>query len=284
MSTDYRAYVREEPERLELRVDGSTVARFAAAVGDEHPDHAATAGATAPPTFAFVLAMTNGAFAFPTDGLIHAEQSFTFERPVRVDERLVIARALTRARRRGEGEGAMWLLTWEATAADTHGTTVFRAVSRLVARPAGERPSDDEAGAGQRAAPGTPPAEPDLKGPAIVLGRERIAAYADVSGDHNPIHLSDDVARAYGLEGVIAHGMLSLALVATVAEDWARAAGGDLAALSGRFVAPVPAGERVRALGRSEADDTASLGLWAEDGGERVRATARRTRPGGPRP
>jgi acyl dehydratase len=44
--------------------------------------------------------------------------------------------------------------------------------------------------------------------------REQIAAYAEASGDHNPIHLDDDAARAAGLPGVIAHGMLGMAQLA----------------------------------------------------------------------
>ncbi|HVC99765.1 MAG TPA: MaoC/PaaZ C-terminal domain-containing protein [Candidatus Dormibacteraeota bacterium] len=44
--------------------------------------------------------------------------------------------------------------------------------------------------------------------------REQIAAYAEASGDHNPIHLDDHAARAAGLPGVIAHGMLGMAQLA----------------------------------------------------------------------
>ena len=44
--------------------------------------------------------------------------------------------------------------------------------------------------------------------------RKQIAAYAEASGDHNPIHLDDEAARAAGLPGVIAHGMLGMAQLA----------------------------------------------------------------------
>jgi acyl dehydratase len=44
--------------------------------------------------------------------------------------------------------------------------------------------------------------------------RDQIRAYADASGDHNPIHLDDEAARAAGLPGVIAHGMLAMAQLA----------------------------------------------------------------------
>ncbi|HEV2968141.1 MAG TPA: MaoC/PaaZ C-terminal domain-containing protein [Candidatus Dormibacteraeota bacterium] len=57
----------------------------------------------------------------------------------------------------------------------------------------------------------------------VAFTREQIAAYAEASGDHNPIHLDDDFAQTVGLPGIIAHGMLQMGLMAGVA---AEAAGG----------------------------------------------------------
>ncbi|MGH8881642.1 MAG: MaoC/PaaZ C-terminal domain-containing protein, partial [Stackebrandtia sp.] len=42
--------------------------------------------------------------------------------------------------------------------------------------------------------------------------RDDLAAYAQASGDHNPIHLDDAAAQAAGLPGVIAHGMYTMGL------------------------------------------------------------------------
>ncbi len=42
--------------------------------------------------------------------------------------------------------------------------------------------------------------------PAIT--QEHLRTYAEASGDFNPIHLDDVVAKKVGLPGVIAHGML----------------------------------------------------------------------------
>lgn len=52
--------------------------------------------------------------------------------------------------------------------------------------------------------------------PAIT--REQLKLYSDVSGDFNPIHLDDEAARAAGLTGVIAHGMISCAMIAERAQ------------------------------------------------------------------
>ena len=78
----------------------------------------------------------------------------------------------------------------------------------------------------------------------VTFTREQIAAYAEASGDHNPIHLDDEFARSVGLPGVIAHGMLQMGLLATVA---AEAAGGPghLRRLSVRFAGMVVPGDTV---------------------------------------
>lgn len=78
----------------------------------------------------------------------------------------------------------------------------------------------------------------------VTFTREQIAAYAEASGDHNPIHLDDDFARFVGLPGVIAHGMLQMGILATVA---AEAAGGPdhLRRLSVRFAGMVVPGDTV---------------------------------------
>lgn len=43
------------------------------------------------------------------------------------------------------------------------------------------------------------------------ITRTTLALFAGASGDHNPIHIDSDAARAAGLPDVIAHGMLVMA-------------------------------------------------------------------------
>jgi len=45
------------------------------------------------------------------------------------------------------------------------------------------------------------------------ISREQLRLYAEASGDYNPIHLDDAVAKEKGLDSVIAHGMLSMAFL-----------------------------------------------------------------------
>ena len=47
--------------------------------------------------------------------------------------------------------------------------------------------------------------------PAIT--RQQLKDYAEASGDPNPIHLDEVFAKEAGFKGVIAHGMLSMAIL-----------------------------------------------------------------------
>jgi acyl dehydratase len=78
------------------------------------------------------------------------------------------------------------------------------------------------------------------------VDRAMLKAYADASGDQNPIHQDEAFAKSVGLSNVIAHGMLTMALVGNYVTQWA---GGPAAVkeFSARFMKPVivPADEKV---------------------------------------
>ena len=78
------------------------------------------------------------------------------------------------------------------------------------------------------------------------IDRALLKAYAGASGDQNPIHYDEEFAVSVGLPNVIAHGMLTMALVGKYITDWA---GGsvNVKEYSARFIKPVivPAGEKV---------------------------------------
>ena len=70
------------------------------------------------------------------------------------------------------------------------------------------------------------------------LSRDSLVRYAGASGDFNPIHYRDDVAKSVGLQGVLAHGMLTMGLAAAPITAWL----GERGFVSGyqvRFTKPV---------------------------------------------
>jgi acyl dehydratase len=78
----------------------------------------------------------------------------------------------------------------------------------------------------------------------VTFSTDQIDAYAEASGDHNPIHRDGDFARSVGLPGVIAHGLLQMGILATVASEAAGGAG-RLRRLYCRFAGMVEPGDTV---------------------------------------
>lgn len=78
------------------------------------------------------------------------------------------------------------------------------------------------------------------------VDRELLKRYANASGDQNPIHQDQNFAVNVGLPNVIAHGMLTMGLVATYISDWAGGAA-NVKEYGARFTKPVivPEGQNV---------------------------------------
>lgn len=93
----------------------------------------------------------------------------------------------------------------------------------------------------------------------LVVDRARLVRYAGASGDLNPIHWNDRLARSVGLPGVIAHGMWTMGAAVGLVVDWA----GDPGAVVDyqvRFTRPVP----VPDPGEARLDVVATVGALDE--------------------
>ncbi|MCW1249735.1 MaoC family dehydratase [Acaricomes phytoseiuli] len=73
----------------------------------------------------------------------------------------------------------------------------------------------------------------------IPVTRADLIRYAGASGDLNPIHWNERVAREVELPGVIAHGMFTMGAAVQLVVDWAGGAGA-VVAYQTRFTKPVP--------------------------------------------
>jgi acyl dehydratase len=98
-----------------------------------------------------------------------------------------------------------------------------------------------------------------------LVKREEVKAYADASGDQNPIHQDESFAKMVGLPGVIAHGMFTMAHLTSTLTAWL----GDPAALKDidvQFRAIVEMDETIEAGGKiAELDPgtrTAKVDVW----------------------
>ena len=112
------------------------------------------------------------------------------------------------------------------------------------------------------------------------INRALLKRYADASGDQNPIHQNEEFALSVGLPNVIAHGMLTMALVGKYISDFA---GGSakVAEFGARFTKPVIVPKdvdvdlTVSASVAEITDSTITLNLSATSAGVKVLGMAK---------
>jgi acyl dehydratase len=104
--------------------------------------------------------------------------------------------------------------------------------------------------------------------------RADLVRYAAASGDQNPIHQDEAVARSVGLPGVIAHGMYTMALAARAVDAWFP--GAEVVSLGCKFtnpvVVPAEGGVDVEVAGevRSAEDGLTTVALTVTCDGQKV--------------
>ncbi len=103
--------------------------------------------------------------------------------------------------------------------------------------------------------------------------RADLVRYAEASGDHNPIHLDEQVALSVGLPGVIAHGMYTMALAARAVATWFP--GAEVVSLGCKFtnpvVVPAEGGVDVEVAGEAkESDGLTTVSLTVTCDGQKV--------------
>jgi 3-hydroxybutyryl-CoA dehydratase len=129
----------------------------------------------------------------------------------------------------------------------------------------------------------TPTADEALGPLEIQVTAERVRAYAEASGDHNPIHLDAGFAAGTHFGGPIAHGMLLLAYLSRLMSERFGRAWVENGSLDARFRGPAMVGALVRVLGSVQSVTEAPDGLQVlsalrceDEGGQiLVQATAK---------
>ena len=80
-----------------------------------------------------------------------------------------------------------------------------------------------------------------------IITDKDIEQFAEISTDHNPVHLDDDYARDTIFEGRIAHGMLTAGLISAVIGEQLPGHGTIYMSQNLKFLAPVRPGDLVHA-------------------------------------
>lgn len=195
-----------------VTITAAEIAAYAAASGDSNPCHAPGPDQVGSVVFPVVhgLPLLGVVTMDPELNvenplmIVHGEQEIIHHRPTRPGDALVFTPSLVSVE--DKGKGATFLA--RVTAATPDGNAVNEQSATIFVRGAGsgtERPAMPRPAAPERAASFATFTRH------VAVGMP--AAYAAASGDHNPIHLDDAVARMVGLPGVINHGLGTLSLV-----------------------------------------------------------------------
>ncbi|MEB4208987.1 MaoC/PaaZ C-terminal domain-containing protein [Mycobacterium sp. 94-17] len=188
----------------ELPIDRAKVAEYAGVTGLRYGNHV-------PLTYPFALTfpalmslVTGFDFPFAAMGSVHTENHITQYRPIAVTDTVGVRVHAENLREHRKGL-LVDLVTDVGVGGDFqdiawHQVTTFLHQQRTSL-------SDE---------PKPPPQkQPKLPPPSTVLriSPALIRRYADVGGDHNPIHTNSVAAKLFGFPTVIAHGMFSAAAV-----------------------------------------------------------------------
>jgi acyl dehydratase len=226
----------------------------------------ATGGRTAGPVFAIVPAWETipaASRSMASDAarrrIVHAAQDINLHAPIEAGMTLVTT--ATPIGILGRRSGTALVIRTESRAgerlvAEQYVTELFRGLDAGEDR--GEPAADVPAGARD--------GEPHEA--AFEVARDQAEQYAEASGDHNPIHLDDEAARAVGLPGRILHGLCTMALAGRAV---AEVAGREPTRLAVRFSAPVALGATVTtrvwpdlSFEATSGEATVLKGGWAE--------------------
>lgn len=139
--------------------------------------------------------------------LVHAAEDHRLLAPIRPGDRLDVAATIDSVEETEAGEA----FTVSATETNQDGVAVAEVAGTMVIRGAARR----------RRRPPSARDEPRVVIHEAVsrVGEDQARRYAETSGDHNPIHLDEEVARSARLPGVILHGMCTMALAGKAAVD-----------------------------------------------------------------
>ena len=193
--------------------------------------------------------------------LLHGEEEIVWSGVVRGGDTLTTVATLEASEQKGSGE----LLVIGTRIVNQRDEEVARTRSCLMIRdgkPTSIRALREEMG-GRRERKATETFNASWR-----VAEDQPARYARASGDHNPIHLDDAVARRAGLRGRVLHGMCTMAFAQRTVID--SLAGGDprrLVSLKVRFTKPVYPGDTLTcAGGRLESGDGFGLEVRNQDG------------------
>lgn len=252
-----KACMGKEFPPITTDVTAEATQKYARAYNDDNPaffDAQRPGGIVAPPMFAVVVTWnsTMGAVMDPEAGadllrLVHGEQDMHFLAPIRPGDRITSRAKIGSIETKTTGE----TMTVELDAVNQDDVPVNRTIFSVFIRGGGRRATVPEAREEE------PQRGEPILAVAQTIDADQTVRYAEASGDRNPIHVDENVAKMAGLRGIIVHGLCTMAFTSKVIID--KLCDGDptrLKRLRVRFSRPVRPGQTIttRAWAEGERD------------------------------
>ena len=222
------------------------VQKYARAYNDDNPaffDASRAGGIVAPPMFgstviwqSVLAAVGDPEVKADLLRLVHGEQDMEFLGVIRPGDRITSTSKIVSIETKSSGE----TMLIELHAQNQHGKPVQKTQFGAFIRTGGSRSAN-----GDKAVEDPERGEP-LVTVAQTIDKDQTYRYAEASGDNNPIHTYEAVAKMAGLRGIIVHGLCTMAFTSKVVID--KLCAGDptrLGRLRVRFSRPVLPGQTI---------------------------------------
>ena len=187
--------------------------------------------------------------------LVHGEEEHVLHKPIRPGDKLTAKPVIESIETKDSGE----TFTVKIDLVDQNGESAATVRATSFIR-----------GSGSGSKSATAAAEPEreiIHEESVKVDEDQTLRYADASGDPNPIHQDENVAKMAGLPGIILHGMCTMALATKGAVD--ALAGGDptkVKKVSVRFSKPVFPGQELTTKFWKESDGIYGFETYNPDG------------------
>lgn len=218
-----REFIGHEYPPATTTVSAEAIQNYARAYNDDNPryfDAATPGGIVAPPMFGVVVtwlsviqAVGDPALGVDLLHLLHSDQDMEFFLPLHPGDEITSVGKVASIDARPGGEA----MTLELSARNRDGDLAQRIRFGVFIRGARrERRTSAPARTVER--PTTPQGEPFVS-VTQTIDRDQTFRYAEASGDRNPIHVDENVAKMAGLPGIIVHGLCTMAFASKVMID-----------------------------------------------------------------
>ncbi|HET7482902.1 MAG TPA: MaoC/PaaZ C-terminal domain-containing protein [Actinomycetota bacterium] len=256
------ALIGKEYETDTYKVTADAIEKYARATNDVNERYLAGEDSVASPIFpivpAFQFLMKAGMdpeLEADLMRLVHGEEEHILHKPIRPGDVLTLTPVIESIEQKETGE----TFTVKVTETNQDGDVVaeIRATSFIRGTGSGKKSGG----------PSEQPQRDVIYEETTKVDEDQTVRYAEASGDPNPIHVDENIAKMAGLPGIINHGMCTLAIATKGAVDGL--AGGDptkIKRVAARFSKPVFPGQELTTKFWKESDNTYGFETYNPDG------------------